>query len=177
MGIARAGVPPGVTKEHLMRYVLMFASALCAAALSSVSAQSLTFKPAGHSGPPVYTGSAAKAVVGTWIATYDGGVHSAVAQWQKGGTSSQIVDFSAKTGNALLGDWTAVDDQNVSVFLTGWTYDDKGVNLTGYFNKSETDTVSKNGYNGNFEVTFYDLAGNVVFDHSGTLTAVRISAQ
>jgi hypothetical protein len=53
---------------------------------------------------------------------------------------------------------------------------DAGDNLIGYFTKSETETVSGKSYSGSFEVTFYDLDGNIQFQHDGTLTAVRITS-
>jgi hypothetical protein len=153
-----------------MKHLSILASAACALALSGVGAQAVTVKLPHHANaiPP------GKGIVGTWLASYDDGVHSAVAQWQKGGTSSQIVDFAAKTGNALLGDWNTNDDGTVSVFLTGWTFDPKGNSLAGYFTKTETETVTGKSYSGTFEVTFYDLSGNILFQHDGTLTATRV---
>jgi len=56
----------------------------------------------------------------------------------------------------------------------GWSFDPKGNNLTGYFTKTETDTVSGNAYSGDFEVTFYDLGGNILFQHQGTLAATPV---
>src|SRR5262249_43744548 len=77
-------------------------------------------------------------IVGTWLASYDGGFRKALLQWHKDGTGSQLLNFAAKTGNALMGDWKMVDDQTVSAFLIGWSYDDNGDTLTGYFTKVET---------------------------------------
>ena len=33
--------------------------------------------------------------------------------------------------------WKANGDGTVSLYVIGWTYDDKGSNLTGYFTKTE----------------------------------------
>ena len=157
-----------------MKSMSILASAICALALSGFSAQALTIKspPPGSGASMGQPGS--KAIVGTWLTSYDGGVHSAFTQWHKDGTTSQIVDFAPKTGNAQLGDWKANGDGTLSLYLIGWSFDPKGNNLTGYFTKTETDTVSGNAYSGNFEVTFYDLSGNILFQHDGTLTATRV---
>ncbi|MEI9931939.1 MAG: hypothetical protein WDM89_15725 [Rhizomicrobium sp.] len=120
---------------------------------------------------------AAKSIVGTWLASYDGGTHIGYIQWQKGGTVLNEMDFAPKTGNILIGDWTANNDGTDTFTVFGWTYDDKGKSRTGYFTKTETDTVSGTTYGGNFEVTYYDLSGNITFQHSGSLTATRVSAQ
>ena len=152
-----------------MKGVFILASA--ALALSGISAQ------AGMGRLPHHAAASpkAKGIVGTWLTSYDGGVHSAFTQWHKDGTSSQIVDQVPKTGtNVQLGDWTANKDGSLSHFLIGWSYDDKGKTLSGYFTKSETDTVSGDSYSGSFTVTFYDLAGNILFQHDGTLTASRV---
>jgi hypothetical protein len=167
-----------------MKHVLALFSAASVIAFAGLSAQaspSARWHAQGHKIPPLalqapqsFQALHKNGIVGTWLASYDGGFHSAFAQYQKAGTTSQMVDFAAKTGNALLGDWKGNDDGSISVFLTGWTYDDAGDNLIGYFTKSETDTVSGGSYTGTFEVTFYDLQGNIEFQHDGTLTATRV---
>jgi hypothetical protein len=152
-----------------MKHLSILAAAACALALSGVAAQAVTVNLPHHA-----ITLPATSIVGTWLASYDGGGVMALAQWQKGGTSSQMLDFPPKTGNALVGDWKTNSDGTVSVFLTGWTYDNKGSNLTGYFTKAETETLTRKGYSGTFEVTFYDLSGNIVFQHDGTLTATHV---
>lgn len=159
-----------------MKSILLSASAAFTMALSGTLAQAATVKlPRQASLPAAAPGKSA--IVGTWLTSYDNGVHSAFTQWHKDGTTSQIVDQVPKTGtNVQLGDWTANKDGSLSQFLIGWSYDDKGKALSGYFTKTETDTVSGDSYSGAFEVTFYDLAGNILFQHDGTLTATRIGA-
>jgi|SRR5690349_1124081 len=159
---------PKILSSILVSGVFTLASVLAFGGISAQAAVSTPKQAQTNSNEPHKN-----PIVGTWLATYDGGVHHAYAQYAKGGTSSQLVDFAAKTGNALLGDWKANDDGSISVFLTGWTFDNAGDNLTGYFTKSETDTVSGDSYTGTFEVTFYDLAGNIQFQHDGTMTAAR----
>jgi len=66
-----------------------------------------------------------------------------------------------------------VDGCTASANLTAWNSDDSG-NLTGWVTKTESDTLSGNSYSGTF--TFYDLDGNILFQHDGTLTATRVSS-
>lgn len=113
-------------------------------------------------------------MAGTWLAVYDGGVVSAIVQWTEDGRSSQMLNFPPSTGNQLLGDWTIRQDGTAAVSLRGWTYDDSGA-LNGYFTKTELDRVNGATYNGRFDVNFYDLQGNLIFSHQGTLTAARIA--
>ncbi|MBV8798193.1 MAG: hypothetical protein JO208_00050 [Alphaproteobacteria bacterium] len=156
-----------------MTHISILASAAGALALSAFAAQAATVTLPQH-GPAMTAGmSGNKGIAGTWLTTYDG-QRNTFTQWRKDGTASQIIDFAPKTGNAQLGDWKVNGDGTVSLYLIGWSFDDKGNALTGYFTKTETDTVSGNSYSGNFEVTFYDLGGNIVFQHDGTLTATRV---
>lgn len=148
----------------------MLSSAVCAVALSGTATRAATVKLVQHAA--LVPGSG---ITGTWLTSYDGGVRNAFTAWQKGGTASQIVDFAAKTGNVMLGGWKANGDGTMSLSLIGWTYDDKGNTLIGYFTKTETDTPAGNSYSGTFEVTFYDLQGNIQFQHDGTLTATRVN--
>ncbi|HEX3653581.1 MAG TPA: hypothetical protein VHU18_12235 [Rhizomicrobium sp.] len=119
------------------------------------------------------TPSVGKDIVGTWLATYDGGTRNVFAQWHKDGTTVQNADFPSIEGNIILGDWKKISGHTVSVSLIAWNYDDSG-NLTGWLTKTETDQLSGDSYSGNFEVTFYDLSGNIIFQHDGTLTATRV---
>ncbi|HEY1961363.1 MAG TPA: hypothetical protein VGG69_03005 [Rhizomicrobium sp.] len=142
-----------------MKLISILVSGACVAALSCAAAQ------------------AAPGIAGTWLATYDGGVHIAYLQWQKGGTASEIVDFASKTGNVQLGDWSTDGRGTYTLLLTGWTYDTKGNARTGRFVKTEDEVLSDGTYSGTFEVTYYDLTGNITFQHDGTVTAVRIEKQ
>jgi len=161
-----------------MKSITTFGLATCALALVGTSADAATVKLPVHRTAASHLGQPGnKAIVGTWLTAYDGGVHSAFTQWHKDGTTVQNVDQVPKTGNNIqLGDWTANDDGSVSMYLIGWTFDPKGNTLSGTFTKTETDTVSGDSYSGNFEVTFYDLQGNILFQHDGTLTATRVAS-
>lgn len=115
-----------------------------------------------------------KGFFGTWLTTYDGGVHHSFMQWRSDGTATQNTDLSTLEGNVMSGEWTTAGRKSLSVSLICWDHDDSG-NLSGWFVKKETDTLTKDGYSGNYEVTFYDLEGNVLLDHSGALTAARVA--
>ena len=81
-------------------------------------------------------------IVGTWLASYDGGVHIGYIQFQQGGTLWDMMDFAPKTGNLLMGDWTTDGRGTYTVTVAGWTYDDKGNTRNGYFTKTEDENLS-----------------------------------
>ena len=116
-------------------------------------------------------------IVGTWLASYDGGVHTGYLQWQKGGTVQDMMDFAAKTGNVQFGDWSTDGRGTYTATLTGMTFDTKGNTRTGIYVKTEDDVLSGDSYSGTFEVTYYDLDGNILFQHDGNLTAARVGNQ
>lgn len=163
----------------MKRLVVSISAALLLAA-GTISAEAAAKHYQAHSISPVGLAAlhshaapgAKKGIVGTWLATYDGGTRNVFAQWHKDGTTVQNADFPSIEGNMILGDWKKVDGHTVSVSLIAWNYDDSG-NLTGWLTKTETDSLSDDAYTGTFEVTFYDLDGNIVFQHDGTLSAVR----
>jgi hypothetical protein len=179
-GMVGAGHRRRVEKEHSMnRFITLALAAGALAAGFATDASALKFKPMHlpHAAPMAQR-AAAKALAGTWLAVYDGGTHNCFVQWHKDGTSVQNADFPSVEGNVIMGDWAAVDKHTASVNLTAWSYDDSG-GLTGLLVKTETVTLGLHdtSYSGDFEVTFYDLEGNIVFQHSGTLTATRVSVE
>jgi len=115
-------------------------------------------------------------IAGTWLAVYDGGVHSAIAQLDEGGAAVQEPDLSPINGNLLLGRWSVKETGAYSVSLRGWTYDQTGA-VNGYYTKTEVERLHPGGkvYDGHFEVTFFDLGGTVTFEHGGTVVAHRLS--
>jgi hypothetical protein len=159
-----------------MKRILTLALAATLAAFGA-QASAIKFKP-GHLPPakPMEQRAAGKAFAGTWLATYDGGAHQSFMQWRPDGTASQNTDLPTANGNVMMGDWSAVDNKTASAYLISWNYDDTGT-LTGYFVKKETAKVKGASYSGTFEITFYDLAGNLLFDHSGAVTAVRLTEE
>jgi hypothetical protein len=66
----------------------------------------------------------------------------------------------------------------VQLFHTGWNFDANG-QLTGYFNETQTITVSpdRQSYDGTYDVKDYDTHGNQLDELKGTLHATRLSVQ
>ncbi|HLY06340.1 MAG TPA: hypothetical protein VKR31_11390 [Rhizomicrobium sp.] len=167
-----------------MKYsvALLAAAAVCAIG-SAAAGASTSRETSGQKMPtPLHLSHApavggASAIAGTWLASYDGGVHVGYIQWQKGGTLWQMIDFAPKTGNLLMGDWSTDGRGTYTLTAAGWTYDTRGNNRNGYFTKTESETLSGDSYSGTFEVTYYDLGGNITFQHDGTASATRIESQ
>ncbi len=87
-----------------------------------------------------------------------------------------------------MGSWVATGPSTYSRNHFGWIFDPTTGLIAGYFNETETDTLSKNGnsYTGTNVTIFYDLVGNVVpapgapspapaGGYPGTSSAVRIA--
>jgi hypothetical protein len=124
-----------------------------------------------------HQGDAASAVVGTWLVTYtvEGEPFGqAYIQWHSDGTEWENINLPVDGGNICMGSWKAVDAKHVYRNHYGWLYTSGTV--SGYFNETETNAVKKNGtYTGTNEQKGYDLNGNLLFDVTGTSSAVLIS--
>lgn len=122
-------------------------------------------------------GASDHTIVGTWHVTYTAGgapAGEAFIQWHSDGTEWENINFPILDGTLCMGSWKAL---NASTFFRnhyGWLYD--GGVLSGYFNETETDVLSRDGnsYTGNNETKMYDLGGNEVGDVTGTASAERI---
>jgi len=175
-----------------MNRTLILVAATAAAALSSVSAHAGCADPRTQGAfartPPIslpvipgtnrmHTGDAAANIVGTWLATYtvEGNAFGqAYIQWHSDGTEWENIDLPISGGNICMGSWTAADAKHVARNHYGWLYT-KG-KVSGYFNETETDKVGTNGtYSGTNEQKGYDLNGNLLFDVTGTSSAVAIT--
>jgi hypothetical protein len=123
-------------------------------------------------------------IVGTWLATYPNG--HAYIQWHSDGTEWENITMPAVTGNICMGSWEQTGRWTYMRNHYGWLFDGSGKNV-GYFNETETDTLSRDGnsYTGTNVTTFYDLMGNVTpapgapspapeGGYPGTSSAVRI---
>ncbi|HEY2444881.1 MAG TPA: hypothetical protein VGI20_04000 [Rhizomicrobium sp.] len=175
-----------------MKRILALAAVAAATALTSVSAyaacassQSVDLRairqmpqialpaPAGI----VHHGNASDNIVGTWLATYtvEGNPFGqAYIQWHSDGTEWENINLPINGGNICMGAWKAVDLKHVSRNHWGWLYTNGTV--SGYFNETETDRVTRSGtYAGTNEQKGYDLSGNLMFDVTGTSSAVLIS--
>ena len=81
---------------------------------------------------------------------------------------------SIPAGGVCMGSWKAVDTKHVARNHYGWLFTNGEV--SGYFNETETDKVTRNGtYSGTNEQIGYDLNGNILFDVTGTSSAVYIA--
>lgn len=116
-------------------------------------------------------------IVGTWLVTYvvEGNPFGdAYIQWHSDGTEWENINLPVNGGNICMGSWKQVDTKHVSRNHWGWLYTD-GV-VSGYFNETETDKVTRDGtYAGTNEQIGYDLNGNQIFDVTGTSSAVKIA--
>ncbi len=101
-------------------------------------------------------------IVGTWLVNY-GPVGEAFIQWHSAGTEWENINHPPLGGNICMGSWVATGPWTYSRNHFGWIFDPSGAQ-TGYFNETETDTLSRDGnsYSGTNLTIFYDMAGNVV---------------
>jgi hypothetical protein len=124
-------------------------------------------------------------IVGTWLVNY-GPVGQAFIQWHSDGTEWENITHPSEGGNICMGSWVATGPWTYSRNHFGWILDSTGA--IGYFNETETDTLSKDGnsYTGTNVSIFYDMAGQVVpapgqsppapkGGYPGTSAAVRIA--
>jgi hypothetical protein len=113
-------------------------------------------------------------IVGTWLVSY-GPAGEAFIQWHSDGTEWENINHPVLGGNICMGSWKVLDAHRVFRNHFGWLYD--GGLLTGYFNETETDELSKDGnsYTGTNELKMYDLSGNITADLTGTASATRLA--
>jgi hypothetical protein len=175
-----------------MRLTLISTATLTAALLGGVSAHAGCADPRNPGSgnvhvPPAITlpaqakmprsGDAGDRIVGTWLVTYtvEGSPFGqAYIQWHNDGTEWENINLPISGGNICMGSWMKVDSKHVARNHWGWLYTNG--DLSGYFNETETNAVGHDGtYTGTNEQKGYDLNGNLVFDVTGTSSAVLIS--
>jgi hypothetical protein len=126
-------------------------------------------------------------IVGTWLVNY-GPVGQAFIQWHSDGTEWENITHPGIGGNICMGSWIQTGPRTFFRNHFGWVFDSTTGVIAGYFNETETDTLSKDGnsYSGTNVSIFYDMDGNVVplpgqpspapvGGYPGTSSAVRIS--
>jgi len=126
-------------------------------------------------------------IVGTWLVNY-GPVGQAFIQWHSDGTEWENITHPSIGGNICMGSWVATGWRTYSRNHFGWIFDSTTGLIAGYFNETETDTLSKDGnsYAGTNVTIFYDTDRNVVpapgapsppppGGYPGTSSAVRIA--
>jgi hypothetical protein len=114
-------------------------------------------------------------IVGTWLVTYPGN-GQAFIQWHSDGTEWENITHPTISGNVCMGSWIAIGPWTYYRNHFGWLFDSNG-NNNGYFNETETDTLSKDGnsYAGTNVTTLYNLDHSVMAGpFPGTSTATRI---
>ncbi|HEX4051224.1 MAG TPA: hypothetical protein VHY19_10125 [Steroidobacteraceae bacterium] len=116
-------------------------------------------------------------IVGTWHVVYtEGGgpFGEAFIQWHSDGTEWENISLPVLDGNLCLGSWKQIRAATFARNHYGWLYD-AGL-LSGYFNETETDVLSKDGnsYSGTNDIKMYDMSGNLTMDITGTASAERI---
>ena len=125
-------------------------------------------------------------IVGTWLVNY-GPVGQAFIQWHSDGTEWENITHPSVGGNICMGSWEQTGRLTYFRNHFGWIFDSNGI-IAGYFNETETDTLSRDGnsYTGTNVSIFYDMGGNVVpapgapsppppGGYPGTSSAVRIT--
>jgi hypothetical protein len=175
--------------NNVMKRTLTLAAVAAATALGGFSAhagcadprninsQPQISLPAGFNANIIRHGDAASLIVGTWLVTYvvEGNAFGqAYIQWHSDGTEWENINLPVSGGNICMGSWKPMDTKHVARNHYGWLYTN-GV-VSGYFNETETDKVTRNGtYSGTNEQKGYDLNGNLLFDVTGTSSAVFIT--
>jgi hypothetical protein len=98
-------------------------------------------------------------IVGTWFVDY-GPVGQAYIQWHSDGTEWENINHPTIGGNICTGSWVATGTWTYFRNHFGWIFDSTGT-IAGYFNETETDTLSNDGnsYSGTNVTIFYGLDG------------------
>jgi hypothetical protein len=128
-------------------------------------------------------------IVGTWLVDYGTSVGQAFIQWHSDGTEWENITHPGIGGNICMGSWVPTGPWTVSRNHFGWIFDSTTGLIAGYFNETETDTLSRDGnsYSGTNITIFYDMDNNVVLapgdpgptppagGYPGTASAKRIA--
>jgi hypothetical protein len=173
--VMKTTLTPAVVAAAFLCSVSAYASCVSTGntdAIRQLPRISLPSNPAGQ-----HHGNAASAIIGTWLVTYvvEGQPFGqAYIQWHSDGTEWENINLPVDGGNICMGSWKAVDAKHVYRNHYGWLYTSGTV--SGYFNETETNAVKKDGtYAGTNEQKGYDLNGNLLFDVTGTSSAVLIA--
>lgn len=171
-----------------MKFSIFAASAALTLAASSFAAQAGCGVP--MTGPAVQvklpafkpvTRPSGGSIVGFWqVSLIVGGevVLHTLKTWHSDGTEYDNADLPPTAGNVCSGVWESTGARKVHNRHLGWTFDASS-NPSGMFVEIEDDKVSKDGnsYSGPFDQKFYDNDGNLVNELSGTISAVRVTAE
>jgi len=185
----RSGTQPNCSEPNFIKTTLIGMAAIAALSLLSRPSHANCAYPVAENQQriqlPAHNFIDHAGIVGTWLVNY-GPVGQAFIQWHSDGTEWENITHPAIGGNICMGSWVVTGPRTYARNHFGWIFDSAGV-IAGYFNETETDTLSKDGnsYAGTNVTIFYDLAGNVVpapgapppapsDGYPGTSAAIRI---
>jgi hypothetical protein len=159
---------------HYRTTIPAILTALALTCLSSLTAQAAS--PAGKGGGG---GTQGGSIVGLWEVHYFAGteeVFQSYDQWHSDGLEFEVANLAP--GAVCQGTWKQMASSIVQLFHVGWNFDANGA-TTGYFQETQTNTVSLDGnsYDGTYDTKDYDTAGNQLDELTGTLHATRLSVQ
>lgn len=118
-------------------------------------------------------------IVGLWsvvfVSTVGGPTIPTYDQWHSDGNEFEAAGFFP--GAVCQGVYKQTKNV-VHLHHVSWTFDSTGA-LSGYWDETQTDTVSSDGnsYSGTYTKNFYDVNNNFLFKDVGTLSATRLTVQ
>lgn len=118
-------------------------------------------------------------IVGLWhnlFTSYFGTPFQTYSQWHSDGLENDTPNFM----NAVcFGTWNHTTGRTFKLFHVGWTPGGIPPAPTSVrFELRELNTVGQDGntFDGTYDQKFFDAAGNLVFEDSGTIHATRLTA-
>jgi len=158
------------SEDNFMKTTLIGIAATAALSLFGLSAHANCAYPSGGNQRDIQLSAYPhqhfgdhEGIVGTWLVNY-GPVGQAFIQWHSDGTEWENITHPSIGGNICMGSWVQTGPWTFSRNHFGWIFDSTTGLIAGYFNETETDTLSKDGnsYAGTNVTIFYDMDGNVV---------------
>jgi hypothetical protein len=115
-------------------------------------------------------------IVGLWLVHHTsdfGPQFDTYQQWHSDGLEIESPSFSL---GECMGTWKQTANRTIQLFHVGWL-PGGGPNASVRFVLTELLTVSqdRNSFDGNYDQKFYDAAGNLVLEDTGTTHATRFS--
>jgi hypothetical protein len=189
----RSATQQTYSQDNFMKTTLIGIAATAALSLFGLSAQANCAYPSGGNQKaiqlPAYRQhfEVHEGIVGTWLVNY-GPVGQAFIQWHSDGTEWENITHPSIGGNICMGSWVQTGPWTYSRNHFGWIFDSSTGLIAGFFNETETDTLSRDGnsYTGTNVTIFYDMDRTVVpapgqpsppppDGYPGTSSAVRIA--
>jgi hypothetical protein len=120
-------------------------------------------------------------IVGLWHLNYTDSTGAPFLEtfkmWHRDGTELETANFPPAMSNFCLGVWKHTGGRTVQLHHVGWNFKPDGNTPDGFFDMTETNTVSPDGdtYQGVFDYKLFDNDGNLVQEITGTQIAKRIT--